>query len=130
VTVFSVPLVQAQTERQPQLEKKPPRGKAPLSGKAVAVLCVTSFIVGLLLSGNVSLMSASASSSRDSAENEKSIRASGCDNKRVSLLRTFFFSFLLVPSNIYYVLLECCHRLTELAPLLRVLVGTHHLIEL
>ena len=80
-------------ERQPQLEKKPPRGRAPLSGKAVAALCVTSFVVGLLLSGNVSLMSASASvsSSRDSAENEKSVRVSGCDSKRVSLLRTRFF---------------------------------------
>ena len=95
-------MVQALTERQPQLEKKPPRGRAPLSGKAVAALCVTSFVVGLLLSGKVSLMSASASvsSSRDSAENEKSSRVSGCDNKRVSLLiRTRFF--LLVPSDIY-----------------------------
>ncbi|XP_066311545.1 mitotic spindle checkpoint protein MAD1-like [Miscanthus floridulus] len=72
----------ALTERQPQLEKKPPRGRAPLSGKAVAALCVTSFVVGLLLSGNVSLMSASASSSRDTAENEKSVRVSGCDSKR------------------------------------------------
>ncbi|CAD6235670.1 unnamed protein product [Miscanthus lutarioriparius] len=73
---------QALTERQPQLEKKQPRGRAPLSGKAVAALCVTSFVVGLLLSGNVSLMSASASSRRDSAENEKSVRVSGCDSKR------------------------------------------------
>ncbi|MFW8314676.1 hypothetical protein, partial [Klebsiella pneumoniae] len=53
----------ARTERQPQLERKPARGRAPLSGKAVAALCVTSFVVWLLLSGNVSLMSASASPS-------------------------------------------------------------------
>ncbi|PWZ08749.1 putative beta-1,3-galactosyltransferase 8 [Zea mays] len=72
----------ALTERQPQLEKKPARGRAPLSGKAVAALCVTSFVVGLLLSGNVSLMSASASPSSSSTDSEKSIRVSGCDNER------------------------------------------------
>ncbi|KAJ1286475.1 hypothetical protein BS78_03G354800 [Paspalum vaginatum] len=69
----------ALTERQPQLEKKPPRGRAALSGKSVVALCVASFVVGLLLSGNVSLMS--SSSDGDSAE--KSIRrVSSCDNKR------------------------------------------------
>ncbi|XP_062181681.1 mitotic spindle checkpoint protein MAD1-like [Phragmites australis] len=70
---------EALTERQPQLEKKPPRARAPLSGKAVAALCFTSFVVGLLLSGKVSLLPASApSASRYSAK--ESTRASGCDN--------------------------------------------------
>ncbi|XP_072150137.1 mitotic spindle checkpoint protein MAD1 [Setaria viridis] len=71
----------ALTERQPQLEKtKALRARAPLSRKAVAALCVTSFVAGLLLSGRVSLMSADAS--RDDGAKE-SVRASGCaGNKR------------------------------------------------
>lgn len=89
-------MLQALTERQPQLEKKPPRGRAVLSGKAVAALCVTSFVVGLLLSGNVSLMS---SSSRDGAESDdKSIRVSGCDNKRVSVPATNFILLVIIYS--------------------------------
>ncbi|KAL5673189.1 hypothetical protein ACJX0J_017495, partial [Zea mays] len=72
----------ALAERQPQLEKKPPRGgRAPLSGKAVAALCVTSFVVGLLLSGNVSLMSASAAAAASSSYSSRD-SVSGCDNKR------------------------------------------------
>ncbi|ONM35926.1 Mitotic spindle checkpoint protein MAD1 [Zea mays] len=81
---------QALAERQPQLEKKPPRGgRAPLSGKAVAALCVTSFVVGLLLSGNVSLMSASAAAAASSSYSSRD-SVSGCDNKRCaySLART------------------------------------------
>lgn len=83
--------MQALTERQPQLEKtKALRARAPLSRKAVAALCVTSFVAGLLLSGRVSLMSADAS--RDDGAKE-SVRASGCaGNKRVSVLSVLSLS--------------------------------------
>ncbi|KAL6616480.1 hypothetical protein ACP70R_038750 [Stipagrostis hirtigluma subsp. patula] len=70
----------ALTERQPQLEKKPVRPRAPMSGKAVAALCVASFVVGLLLTGRVSLLSASGPSAiRGGAK-----VGSGCENKRFS----------------------------------------------
>jgi hypothetical protein len=80
VTLF--PCAQALTERQPQLEKKPMRGRAPLSRKAVAALCVASFVVGLLFSGKVSLTPESGS--RDGAK-EGARASSGCESKRVSL---------------------------------------------
>ncbi|CAL4972864.1 unnamed protein product [Urochloa decumbens] len=71
----------ALTERQPQLEKtKALRARAPLSRKAVAALCVACFVAGLMLSGRVSLMSASAADG--SAKESTSVRASGCGNKR------------------------------------------------
>ncbi|CAO2167236.1 unnamed protein product [Urochloa humidicola] len=67
------------TERQPQLEKtKALRARAPLSRKAVVALCVASFVAGLLLSGRVSLMPASAVD----AGRDGSARVSGCGNKR------------------------------------------------
>ncbi|KAK1668689.1 hypothetical protein QYE76_056848 [Lolium multiflorum] len=61
-------------QAQPQLEKKLlPRGRAPLTGKAVAALCVASFVVGLLLSGRVSLLPSGK---------VKTDSASGCDDDR------------------------------------------------
>uniref|UniRef100_A0A0E0L2U3 Hexosyltransferase n=1 Tax=Oryza punctata TaxID=4537 RepID=A0A0E0L2U3_ORYPU len=45
----------ALTERQPQSEKKAARAR-PMSAKAVVVLCATSFFVGLLLSGRMTLL--------------------------------------------------------------------------
>ncbi|CAM0955407.1 unnamed protein product [Alopecurus aequalis] len=44
----------ALTERQPQSEKKAARAR-PMSAKAVFVLCATSFFVGLLLSGRLTI---------------------------------------------------------------------------
>lgn len=79
------PCMQALTERQPQLEKKAMRGKAPLSRKAVAALCIASFVVGLMFSGKVSLTSESGSSWDDDSAKVGARAASGCDNnKRVS----------------------------------------------
>ncbi|GJM92391.1 hypothetical protein PR202_ga08864 [Eleusine coracana subsp. coracana] len=70
----------ALTERQPQLEKKPLRGtRAPLSRKAVAALCIASFVVGLLFSGKVSLTSESGSWDEGSAK-ESARGSAGCDN--------------------------------------------------
>ncbi|XP_015693029.1 probable beta-1,3-galactosyltransferase 8 isoform X2 [Oryza brachyantha] len=45
----------ALTERQPQSEKKAARAR-PMSAKAVVVLCATSFFVGMLLSGRMTLL--------------------------------------------------------------------------
>uniref|UniRef100_A0A8R7K535 DUF4094 domain-containing protein n=1 Tax=Triticum urartu TaxID=4572 RepID=A0A8R7K535_TRIUA len=52
----------ALSERQPQSEKKAPRAR-PMSGKAVFVLCATSFFVGLLLSGRMTVLTPPASGS-------------------------------------------------------------------
>ncbi|KAE8788956.1 putative beta-1,3-galactosyltransferase 8 [Hordeum vulgare] len=52
----------ALSERQPQSEKKAPRSR-PMSGKAVLVLCATSFFVGLLLSGRMTVLTPPASGS-------------------------------------------------------------------
>lgn len=49
-------LFPALTERQPQSEKKAPRAR-PMAAKAVFVLCATSFFVGLLLSGRMTILS-------------------------------------------------------------------------
>ena len=79
-------LEQALTERQPQLEKtKALRARAPLSRKAIAALCVASFVAGLLLSGRVALMPADASG--DGGGAKEGVRVSGgCGgNKRVSV---------------------------------------------
>ncbi|OEL13858.1 Mitotic spindle checkpoint protein MAD1 [Dichanthelium oligosanthes] len=73
---------QALTERQPQLEKKALRARAKLSRKAVVALCVTSFVAGLLVSGKVSLMSASAVDTSMDGSAKESVRVSRCGNKR------------------------------------------------
>ncbi|KAI4967226.1 hypothetical protein ZWY2020_029154 [Hordeum vulgare] len=52
----------ALSERQPQSEKKAPRSR-PMSGKAVLVLCATSFFVGLLFSGRMTVLTPPASGS-------------------------------------------------------------------
>nr|AAV25017.1 putative galactosyltransferase [Oryza sativa Japonica Group] len=52
---MSIGWIQALTERQPQSEKKAARAR-PMSAKAVVVLCATSFFVGLLLSGRMTLL--------------------------------------------------------------------------
>ncbi|XP_039810545.1 probable beta-1,3-galactosyltransferase 8 [Panicum virgatum] len=80
-------LEQALTERQPQLEKtKALRARAPLSRKAVAALCVVSFIAGLLLSGSVARMPASAADAGGDGGGggKEGVRVSGCggNNKR------------------------------------------------
>ena len=82
-------LEQALTERQPQLEKtKALRARAPLSRKAVAALCVVSFVAGLLLSGRVARMPASAADAGGDGGGggKEGVRVSGCggNNKRVS----------------------------------------------
>ncbi|KAL6848586.1 hypothetical protein ACP4OV_021612 [Aristida adscensionis] len=51
----------ALTERQPLQEKKAPRAR-PMSGKAVVALCATSFFLGLLLSGRITLPTPPSSS--------------------------------------------------------------------
>ena len=80
---------QALTERQPQLEKtKALRARAPLSRKAVLALCVVSFVAGLLLSGRVARMPASAADAGGDGGGggKEGVRVSGCggNNKRVS----------------------------------------------
>lgn len=47
-------LIKALSERMPQMEKRP-RSK-PMLGKTATLLCVTSFLVGFLLSGRVWLL--------------------------------------------------------------------------
>ncbi|KAL5221719.1 hypothetical protein ABZP36_026432 [Zizania latifolia] len=56
-------------------ERQSPRAKAPLSGKAVAALCVASFVVGLLLSGRVPLLPAASKDMTSSAGCMKNKRA-------------------------------------------------------
>uniref|UniRef100_A0A0E0FWH1 DUF4094 domain-containing protein n=1 Tax=Oryza nivara TaxID=4536 RepID=A0A0E0FWH1_ORYNI len=72
------------SERQPQPEKKPPRTRPPLPGKAVAALCVASFVVGLLLSGRVAVPLLPPGSSSP-ASNYKTSFSTGCENKRAKL---------------------------------------------
>ncbi|KAG2593337.1 hypothetical protein PVAP13_5NG170919 [Panicum virgatum] len=83
----NVAVDEALTERQPQLEKtKALRARAPLSRKAVAALCVVSFIAGLLLSGSVARMPASAADAGGDGGGggKEGVRVSGCggNNKR------------------------------------------------
>jgi hypothetical protein len=64
----SCALPKALTERQPLTEKKAQRAR-PMSGKVViAALCVTSFLVGLLIGGRTTLLAppSSAASSHGS----------------------------------------------------------------
>ncbi|KAL6619207.1 hypothetical protein ACP70R_034346 [Stipagrostis hirtigluma subsp. patula] len=56
----------ALTERQPLQEKKAPRAR-PMSAKAVVALCATSFFLGLLLSGRVTLLTPPSTSNGGSA---------------------------------------------------------------
>uniref|UniRef100_A0A0D9YI59 DUF4094 domain-containing protein n=1 Tax=Oryza glumipatula TaxID=40148 RepID=A0A0D9YI59_9ORYZ len=72
------------SERQPQPEKKPPRTRPPLPGKAVAALCVASFVVGLLLSGRVAVPLLPPGSSSP-ASNYKTSFSTGYENKRAKL---------------------------------------------
>uniref|UniRef100_A0A0D9V8I3 DUF4094 domain-containing protein n=1 Tax=Leersia perrieri TaxID=77586 RepID=A0A0D9V8I3_9ORYZ len=77
------------SERQQQQqspEKKPARARPPLPGKAVAALCVASFVVGLLLSGRVAmpLLPPGSSSPAARASNYMAF-SSGCENKRAKL---------------------------------------------
>jgi hypothetical protein len=107
-------LAQALTERQPQLEKtKALRARAPLSRKAVAALCVASFVAGLLLSGRVPLVPASAADAAGDGGAKQGVRVSGCGgNKRVSALSL----------GVAWLLFACSSRMQFRPPL--------HLIEL
>ncbi|KAM0857273.1 hypothetical protein ACQ4PT_048576 [Festuca glaucescens] len=53
----------AEALTQPQSEKKAARAR-PMSGKAVLVLCATSFFVGLLLSGRMTILTSPPSATR------------------------------------------------------------------
>ena len=78
--LFVVTLQALLTERQPQLEKKAPRAR-PMSGKGVVMLCAASFFVGLLLSGQVTLLTppSNAPSGRGS---RIPLFSDGCDQSR------------------------------------------------
>ncbi len=85
---MSIGWIQALTERQPQSEKKAARAR-PMSAKAVVVLCATSFFVGLLLSGRMTLLMPPPSGSVGAASSGHGSRLSlfsdDCENRHVSI---------------------------------------------
>ncbi|KAJ3707751.1 hypothetical protein LUZ61_011456 [Rhynchospora tenuis] len=72
----------ALSERLPQMEKRP-RSK-PMSGKTVTLLCVTSFLVGFLLSGRAGILQRAKkeSSSMINHGSKVSLFTNDCENKR------------------------------------------------
>ncbi|XP_026664087.2 probable beta-1,3-galactosyltransferase 8 [Phoenix dactylifera] len=73
--------MKAASERSPQSEKKPRR--RPLPGKAIVVLCMASFFMGLLFSNRIGVMPLETTEQRTSTTRESKISliAHDCEHK-------------------------------------------------